>query len=429
MTKNRLLAVFLALVLVFAPLSGVFAAEGQHIRLTSAVPSSASVTAGVLYKLALPQCFNDTNGHTLSYSWSGSNLNQYIHIGPDSTNSNIQTFFFTAQYPGNYSVTISASCGGDSASFILPIEVTPANPGSAAQYDYAETPASAVTVYVTVSNDGMPLMGNDDASTKLACLAVTLPYFDLATYGLEDYYRYDTYDNLVERPTMLHLYIYLLERYYMGLDEEDCLTGESGVIDNDDYTDVYYMDGTSAYDNGSYYSAMSISGSPQSLYFTNFWGHNENLMYFRNHMFPLMTAGWGATADYILLSDGDYIDVAMFSDWNFRFDGAFVSFAAPTFVTTTNMPLSFETKQFDTMGYTNSLTDMNDPLTFYVYSVSGATWTPVSNPSITHTPNSNDYEIALTTAGTYYIVATEPGAPDDYACLAPAAMKVIVSAP
>ena len=88
---------------------------------------------------------------------------------------------------------------------------------------YDETNADSVTVNVTISNDGIPLMGKD--GTILANLDVTIPYFDLADYGLSKYYRYGTEfgwgsynnDELIERPTALHAYIYLIERYYMGL--------------------------------------------------------------------------------------------------------------------------------------------------------------------------------------------------------------------
>lgn len=53
------------------------------------------------------------------------------------------------------------------------------------------------------------------------------------------------------------------------------------------------------------------------MYMTNFWGHDENLLYYVNHQYPLMYEGWGSTADWILLEDGDAIEVAMFTDWDF----------------------------------------------------------------------------------------------------------------
>lgn len=90
---------------------------------------------------------------------------------------------------------------------------------------------------MTLSNDGYPLRAVDD--TVMSHLEVTVPYFDLGLYDLEDYYRYGTdggsggyvNETIVCRPTGLHLYIYLLERYYMGLDENQCCLGTSGVLE------------------------------------------------------------------------------------------------------------------------------------------------------------------------------------------------------
>ncbi len=65
------------------------------------------------------------------------------------------------------------------------------------------------------------------------------------------------------------------------------------------------------------YKALKITGSATSMYMTNFWGHDENLLYYVNHQYPLMYEGWGSTADWILLEDGDAIEVAMFTDWDF----------------------------------------------------------------------------------------------------------------
>ena len=100
---------------------------------------------------------------------------------------------------------------------------------------YDETNADSVTVNVTISNDGIPLMGKD--GTILANLDVTVPYFDLDDYGLGKYYRYGTEfgwgsynnDTVIERPTALHAYIYIIERYYMGLPASQCGKGTSGL--------------------------------------------------------------------------------------------------------------------------------------------------------------------------------------------------------
>lgn len=173
------------------------------------------------------------------------------------------------------------------------------------------TDKSTVTVYFTLSEDGQFVTGNDENETVLAHVPVTISYYDLAEYGMEDFYRYeaDSFENggeyigteVIEQPTLLHLFIKMLEEYYLA-----------------DGTDLIVNDGEQ--------DALSISGSPTSLYMTRFWGHDENLMYYVDHKYPLQASGWGSTSDYILLEDGMEIDVAMFSDWDFYHTGAFAYF-------------------------------------------------------------------------------------------------------
>ena len=55
----------------------------------------------------------------------------------------------------------------------------------------------SVTVYLTLSEDGYYVTGNDDNSTTMARVPITVDYFDLADYGLQNYYRYeaDSFEN------------------------------------------------------------------------------------------------------------------------------------------------------------------------------------------------------------------------------------------
>ncbi len=172
----------------------------------------------------------------------------------------------------------------------------------------AETWAAAdksVTVYFTLSEDGQFVTGNDPDATLMARVPVEVEYFDLADYGLEDYYRYEAADSedggeyigteVVKQPTLLHLYIRMIEQYYLGNGEKLEVGGK----------------------------ALTLTGSSTSMYMKQFWGHDENLMYYVNHRYPLMREGWGATADYILLEEGMEIDVAMFTDWSFHHNGGF----------------------------------------------------------------------------------------------------------
>lgn len=219
--------------------------------------------------------------------------------------------------------------------------------GHAVLQEYAQTPAKQVTVRVTLSNDGVPLCGNDDAHTVLAGLEVTVPYFDLELYGLSAFYRRGAEKQLICRPTALHLYIYLLERYYMGLDEAKCCKGTSGLMQYDAPTEVTYMDGGAAYASAGR-SALAVGGTATALHIAEFWGHDENLMYFYNHAYPLMAENLGATCDYILLSDGDSMDVALFSDRSFWKDGAFVCFDRDSYSTQPQKAIQACVNKWDT---------------------------------------------------------------------------------
>ncbi len=170
-----------------------------------------------------------------------------------------------------------------------------------------------VTVYFTLSDDGVFVTGNDADETLMSHVRVDMTYFDLKEYGLEDYYRYETDsfenggeyvgDEVIESPTLLHLYIRMLEQYYLG--------GKEKLKVMDEQQD-----------------ALCISGGATHLYMYRFWGHDENLMYYTDHSYPLQAQGWGSTCDYILLEDGMEIDVAMFSDWDFYHTGAFAYFTS-----------------------------------------------------------------------------------------------------
>ena len=227
----------------------------------------------------------------------------------------------------------------------------------AAGGDYSK----AKTVYFTLSCDGVPVMGNDGDQTVLSHVKVTVPYFDLAEYDLQDYYRLPSAsfeeggayigNEVVQSPTLLHLYLYMLEKYYIGLNDGECCQGN---LDKSAKKAVNDMNGNGILNpdaSNNYNGALTISGSACSLYMTNFWGHDENLMYYVNHQYPLMAAGWGSTADYILLEDGMTIDVAMFTDWSFYNDnGAFVFFDQDEYTVVKGQPLTVQTLKTETVA-------------------------------------------------------------------------------
>ena len=296
---KRILSILLVLAMLLSMVPAVFAADCD---ITVSTPAPDPVKVGALYQLPLGTVFTDPNGHALSFALKA-DYGDKVYIKDN-------TLQFTSAEAGEFRIGITATCtGGGSAEVVVPITVEAVEDGGKNQYGYDETDQASVTVYVTISSDGAPIIGKDDGGTILSHLEVKVPYFPLSLYGLDDFNRYHTEngsgsytDNeIVQRPTLLHLYIYMLERYYLGVAEKDCGKGTYGLLE---FTGS--GEGVNDMLGGSYkdtLNALLISGSATSMYMQNFWGHDENLMYYRNHVYPLMSAGWGSTADYILLSD------------------------------------------------------------------------------------------------------------------------------
>ena len=350
-------------------------------------------------------------------------------------------FYFTSPVAGVYHPVVVASCGGARLEQELTVTVEAGAEGLPAQYSYDETPADSVTVYVTVSSDGIPLRGNDAEQTVLCHLPVTVPYFSLEDYDMMDYYRYHTEngqggytdDEIVERPTALHLYIYLLERYYLGVPEKDCCTGLYNPLNEDGNQGVLNMYGDACYDDAM--CPLNLTGSATSMYMSQFWGHDENLMYYRNHVYPLMSPGWGSTADYILLSDGDTIDVAMFTDWNFYTHGAFACFGTGTspvntFTVNAGEPLNFSVLKFSTQAVSEGGNDSFEELEGLNLFVLD------ENRDMTDIPVTVSPEGTLSCtfpkSGVYYLYGEDPDAglqtdrDAEWASVAPATAMVVV---
>lgn len=143
-------------------------------------------------------------------------------------------------------------------------------------------------VYISVSDDSQYVTDND--GNPMAFYPVTLDELsevDLETYGLSEY-LYDADSDGSYEITALHLYIYIHEEV-LGLD----------------WSDVY------------------VSGSAGSIYFAGglFGFSDENLRYDLNGAYPAVD-GWGLTADQIVLSDADFINVAHYTSWAFWGDSA-----------------------------------------------------------------------------------------------------------
>ena len=145
-------------------------------------------------------------------------------------------------------------------------------------------------VYISVSHDGQFI--DDKNGSPMAYVGVALDdltAINLDTYGLSDY-KYDKDGDGNYEITSLHLYIYVHE----------ILCGQD-------------------------WSAVTVTGSAGSIYFEGglFGYEDENLRYNYNGAYPADESGWGLTADQLVLSDGDYFDVAHYTDWNFYSDTAY----------------------------------------------------------------------------------------------------------
>ena len=186
---------------------------------------------------------------------------------------------------------------------------------------------NTVEVYLSVSHDAGYV--KTPKGHVMAFKKMTVPYFDLANYGLESYYfvseTYEKGENTEEddggniknpssnlnpgnaefaegKITMLHALIYATEVYYMGIQPKDAGKGQLAIQEKIG-TDVFYP-----------------TGSVGSLYLKHFWDMDENLNYYHNYEYPLASEGWGSTADQILIHDGDIITVGHFSNWSFHQD-------------------------------------------------------------------------------------------------------------
>ena len=434
--KKRLCTFLLALTVLLSALPMTVWAADPCVAVKESAVTTGEVVAGSLLEIKLGDIFRDTDGHTLTYT-----LTNQAKFGTQTKVAG-STLYVSEKDPGTYEPIVKATCSeGQTLTVTFTITVKEAPHGLDAQYNYDETPAKEVTVYVTISNDGVPIKGHD--GTVLCHKAITVPYFDLANYELGEFYRFHTAngegeyidENIVERPTGLHLYLYLLERYFVGLPEEKCCLGQytrselEGFILNDD---VLYMDEEPAY-TADKLAALKITGSPTSLYMANFWGHDENLMYYRNHCFPYMSPGWGSTSDYIVLSDGDTWDVAMYSNWSFwSSGGAFTCFDKDAYNARPGMEMTISSQAYGTTFEGSDFYPFSN-LDVFLYNDK---WEEVDQYKKADDGKSTFSFTAPTEEGTYYLVGMDPNRKiptddsggTDYAKIAPATAILNVAA-
>ena len=428
--KRRVTSLLLVLAMLLSMLPAMaFAADETTTGHAITVSENTSFTTkqGAELVIEMTDLFTDGEGHSMTYALSGDNLGDHTKLADGSLH-------FTHPSTGTYTPTITATCASDAtvtAEATLKITVEAGEKGDERQYGYDETPQDSVRVWVTISSDGVPIVGNE--GTVISHLEVNVPYFDLGLYGLSDYYRYGTEngsgsyvnDTIVKRPTALHLYLYMIGVYYLGYTPEQVTTGQAKIVGADGRgSSVENMLGGTAYEDTSL--ALDLTGSATSLYMQQFWGHDQNLMYYRNHVYPLMSAGWGSTADYILLSDDDTIDVAMFSNWSFWSDGgAFACFDQDAYSVQPGKSIRFSTMKYDTKSVADGGTEQTDPITGLTVAVYDKDWTLVDTVEPTMADGS-DYTYTFATESTYYLLAMDPNAGTSDARKAPATAKVTV---
>ena len=184
-----------------------------------------------------------------------------------------------------------------------------------------------VKVYFSVSEDDQFAVGKETGEV-MALKEIEVPYFNLALYGLEDFYfssedygddgdglpgsslEPGTEDFAYGKVTMMHLFIYATEVYYCGVAPEEAGQGwlyESGKLG------IALGSGTDQAGDGT----LTFSGTSGSSFMYDFWNMDLNLNYYHNYEYPLASEGWGATSDQILLHDGDIVTLGHFTDWSF----------------------------------------------------------------------------------------------------------------
>lgn len=426
--KRRVTSLLLVLAMLLSMLPAMaFAADETTTghAITVSGKTEYTTTQGAELVIKMTDLFTDSEGHSMTYALSGDNLGDHTKLADGSLH-------FTHPSTGTYTPTITATCANDAtvtAEATLKITVEAGEKGDESQYGYDETPQDSVRVWVTISSDGVPIVGNE--GTVISHLEVNVPYFDLDLYGLSDYYRYGTEngsgsyvnDTIVRRPTALHLYLYMIGVYYLGYTPEQVTTGQAEIVGADGSRGVENMRRDTAYEDDKL--ALNLTGSATSMYMQQFWGHDENLMYYRNHVYPLMGPGWGSTADYILLSDDDTIDLAMFSNWNFWTIGAFACFDQDAYSVQPGKSIRFSTMKYDTKSVADGGTEQTEPITGLTVAVYDKDWTLVDTVEPTMADGS-DYTYTFATEGTYYLLAMDPNAGTSDARKAPATAKVTV---
>lgn len=273
-----------------------------------------------------------------------------------------------------------------------------------------ENSADSITVYLSISEKG-EFVTSPITNEKMVSVPVDISYFDLADYGLEAYYRYesDTFENgggyinttVVETPTLMHLFIKAVEDYYIA--------------------DTYSVE--------NYGDILKFTGAATSAYAEKFWGHNSNFTYLINDKMPEMSAGWGASCDYILLEDGMDIEICMFSSYDWAYSGTVASFADKEVESYAGGTVKFSVKG-DPIFYGGSEQIELGSDKIFVVKSSQLDWVNDDTAEYFLEADENGvFNVRFEEAGVFYVSAIDVNVGSESSSIAPAVCRVTVTEP
>lgn len=273
-----------------------------------------------------------------------------------------------------------------------------------------ENAVDSITVYLSISENG-EFVTSPVTNKKMANIPVEISYFDLADYGLDAYYRYEaeSFENggeyinttIIEKPTLMHLFIKSIEDYYI-----------SENYNSNDHSDI-----------------LKFTGAATSAYAEKFWAHNSNFTYLIDGKMPEMSAGWGASCDYILLEDGMDIEICMFSTYDWAYSGTVAAFSDKEIEAYSGGTVKFDVKG-DPIFYGGSgQINLGGDKIFVVKSAQLDWVNDDTAEYIFETDEEGIFNVRFDCPGVFYVSAIDINVGMESSTIAPAVCKVTVAEP
>lgn len=259
----------------------------------------------------------------------------------------------------------------------------------------------SITVYLSVSDNG-DFVTSPVTNEKMARIPVEISHFDLAQYGLETFYNLNQESSeVIEKPTLLHLFIKVIENYYLDT--------------------VYNKE------DAEHKAVFEVAGSAGMASLNRFWNHDYNLMYKVDRANPNTVDNPYATCDKIVIEDGDVITVGMFASQNWYLDGYFAYFDQYTDEITEDETVNFSVKGRPVFG--DGTTDVPlDRTKVFAVKTANPDWILDENPEVIENIDENGtFEISFDTPGTYYITLLDNHATQTTATIIPDIVKITVN--